>query len=234
MSWDKQRPLLCVVTDRSRLPGKSDDLGRLLELIRKAGSACVDLVQIREPDLSDRALCDLVRRAVDGTRETHTRIIVNDRVDIALAAGAAGVHLKSDSMPAERVRDVAPPGWLVGRSVHGLDEASQVTASGALDYVVLGAVFETLSKPGGHPLGLDVLRHSIESIPVPVLAIGGITIHRVPAVAACGAAGLAAIGMFAEAADRRPEGFGILVERLRSLFERSRTVETIESRRHGS
>ena len=207
------------------------DLDRLLDLIVTAASAGIDLVQIRESDLSDRALGDLVHRAVDGTRATHTRIIVNDRVDIAVAAGAAGVHLKSNSLPAERVRDLAPPGWLIGRSVHDLDEARQVTASGVLDYVMLGTVFETLAKPGRQPVGLDVLRLVVEAVPVPVLAIGGITVERALAVAKCGAAGLAAIGMFAEAADRGPGSVGSLVERLHTLFDNRSMVETLDSDR---
>ena len=191
-------------------------------------------VQIRENDLGDRALCELVHQALDATRETNTRIIVNDRVDVALAAGAAGVHLKSDSLPAERVRHLSPPGWLIGRSVHSLDEAVQSTASGALDYIVLGTVFETVSKPGRRPLGLDVLRSVAEAVPVPVLAIGGITVERALAVTRCGAVGLAAIGMFAEGIDGPPGAVQAVVERIRSLFDDGSTVDTMDSRHQES
>ena len=139
---------------------------------------------------------DLVSRAVEGARDTPTRILVNDRVDVALAHGAAGVHLKGDSVPASRVRAHAPSGWIIGRSVHGLDEGVKAAAGGGLDYVALGPVFETASKPGKSPIGPAVLRQAAETLAIPVLGIGGVTADRVRAIAETGAAGLAAIGLF--------------------------------------
>ena len=113
-----------------------------------AGAAGVDLVQIRENDLDDQTLVDLAGRAVQVTRDTSTRIIVNDRADVALAAGAAGMHLKSTSFSVERIRPMVPPEWVIGRSVHGLDEAVRVTAAGRLDYVTYGTVFKTRVEAG--------------------------------------------------------------------------------------
>ena len=153
------RPVLCLVTDRARLRsgGVEDDVGATLALIRSAAAAGIDLVQIRETGLTDRALGNLVERAVEAVRGTHTRILVNDRVDIALAHGADGVHLKGDSVPAARVREHAGADWIVGRSIHGLEEGREVSAGGALDYVCLGTVFATASKPGRRPLGAGLV-----------------------------------------------------------------------------
>ena len=221
MTVDAPRPILCLVTDRARL-GSSDGarLESLLNLIRSARLAGVDLVQIRENDLSDQALVDLVGQAVEMTREGTTRIIVNDRVDVALAAGAAGVHLRGDSFPAERIRHMVPSGWTIGRSVHGLDEALEVTATKAVDYVTFGTVFETASKPGTPGAGLEALGRIVEAVPVPVLAIGGVTVDRVAGVGASGAAGLAAIGIFAEAGEST-EALQALATTMRSTFARS-------------
>ena len=224
MPVDVQQPILCLVTDRTRLDaGAGGVLDRLLKFVRMAGVAGVALVQIRENDLDDQTLVDLVGRAVEVTRDTSTRIIVNDRVDVALAAGAAGVHLKSTSFSAEQIRPMVPPGWLIGRSVHGLDEAVQVTAAGGLDYVTYGMVFKTTSKPGGRPTGLDALGRVAAVLLVPVLAIGGITVDRARGVARSGAAGVAAIGVFAAAAEST-ETFRALVAEMRIAFTPSATL----------
>ncbi len=216
MPQDLKPPVLCLVTDRMRLGcADRDDLEPLLALIGAAAAAGVDLVQIREPGLADRALGNLVARAVDSTRGTRTRVLVNDRVDVALAHGAAGVHLKGGSFPAARVRARTPPGWLVGRSIHGLDEGVRVTAAPGLDYLLLGSVYETASKPGRRPLGAGALRRAAEALPLPVLAIGGITLERVPEVAASGAAGLAAIGLFAALGGAPPAELRRLVGEIR-------------------
>ena len=218
MVFDAQRPIWCMVTDRART-GISEDsrLEGVLDLVRNAGSAGVDLVQIRENDLSDQALLEVVRRAVEITRQTSTRIIVNDRVDVAIAAGAAGVHLKSDSFDLKRIVDLVPPGWTIGCSVHGVEEAIKVTSSGLMDYVILGTIFQTLSKPSVSAVGLDVLEDVARSVRVPVLAIGGITVDRVENIAASGAAGAAAIGLFADAG-QSAKSFRVLVERLKRSF----------------
>jgi thiamine-phosphate pyrophosphorylase len=163
-----------------------------------ASQAGVDLLQVREPDLSSRDLFDLVRRILDATGQSAARVIVNDRLDVALAAGAHGVHLKSESIDTGAARSIAPEGFLVGRSVHAAAEAEQAARDGA-DYVIVGTVFPTMSKPGKGAAGLDLLRDAVGRCSVPVLAIGGMTVERAGEAAAAGAGGLAAIGLFMEA-----------------------------------
>jgi thiamine-phosphate pyrophosphorylase len=190
------------VTDRARCGGED----RLVKIVSQAARAGVHLVHVREKDLEARPLVTLVQRVVAAVQGTQTRVLVNDRLDVALAAGAHGVHLPANGVSARRIRAVTPPGFLVGRSVHQLDEAVRVVADGGLDFLVYGTVFETSSKRGVVPAGLDALRAVAAAVPLPVLAIGGITVGRMGAVASAGAAGIAAIGLFAEGetGDGRP------------------------------
>lgn len=212
-----RRPVLCLVTDRARLTPPGDP-GAVLDLIRAATAAGVDLVQIREPGLSDRTLGALVTNATAAARGASTRILVNDRVDIALAHGADGVHLKADSVPAPRVREHAGTNWIIGRSVHDLDEGRAAAAGGGLDYLLLGTIFETASKPGRKPLGATALGTAAAALPLPVLAIGGVTPARIPALAATGAAGAAAIGLFAELSASPPARLRKAVEEMRAAW----------------
>ena len=219
MRRNLEPPVICLVTDRRRTgPTPGDGIAPLLGLIGSAALAGVDLIQIRESDLDDRTLEDVVRQAVALTRATTTQIIVNDRVDVALAAGAAGVHLKETSIPAERVRRLAPPRWLVGRSVHGTAEAIRVTAA-ALDYLMVGTVFETTSKAGQAPIGPDGLAATVRAVRVPVLAIGGVTVGNVRLVGQAGAIGLAAIAEFVDAGPQLDQ----VVENLRQQFDKGRS-----------
>jgi thiamine-phosphate pyrophosphorylase len=191
-----ERPLVCLVTDRQRLGAGSRAIDDLVGLVKQAGIAGVNLVQIRETDLPGRELLALAERVVAALAGTSARALVNDRVDVALAAGAAGVHLKADSVEAGAVRRITPADFIIGRSVHSPDEAVDAEHSG-VDYVVLGTVFETTSKPRGARLaGLRALEDAAGRCRVPVLGIGGMTLRRLPAVAETGAAGIAAIGLF--------------------------------------
>lgn len=188
-------PVLCLVTDRRRA-ATVDALVRRVEVAAGAG---VHLVQVREPDLETRALLDLVRRIVAAVRGSRTRVVVNDRLDVALAAGAHGAHLRGSSPPAARARGLAPPGFLLGRSVHAADEAAWACAGGGLDYLVFGTVFATASKPEGRAVGTAALEEVVAVAGgVPVLGIGGVTVARAGAIARTGSAGLAAIGLFAD------------------------------------
>lgn len=190
-------PALCLVTDRSRTGGRP-----LLDLIAAAAAAGVHLIHLREPDLNDRDLVALARGAVSAVRGTGSSILVNDRVDIALAAGAAGVHLRADSVAAPRVRAIAGHHFVVGRSVHTEAEAVAAERAGGCDFLVFGTVFPTQSKPPDHAVaGLAALAAVCRAVQLPVLAIGGVTLKTVESVAAAGAAGIAAIGLFAESAD---------------------------------
>lgn len=182
---------VCLVTDRRRFDRPVQGLRAVL---RGAVAAGVDLVQIRERDLDAAALAALVAEALAIARGTPTRIVVNDRLDVALACRADGVHLREDSIGVADARRIAPGGFLVGRSVHDVDGAR--AAAGA-DYLIAGTVFPTASKPdAARWLGVEGLRAIVRAVRVPVLAIGGMTTGRAAEVAATGAAGIAAIGLF--------------------------------------
>ena len=220
-------PILCLVTDRRRLgarlgspPDSSATIDALLTQVAAASEAGVTLIQVREPDLPARVLVELIC-AMRARAAAHTRIVVNDRLDIALASHADGVHLKSTSVPVADARRLALPGWLVGRSVHSLSEMGDL-AGAAADYLVFGSVFPTRSKPAGWDTrGLAGLEAAVAAAsPIPVLGIGGIGPDQAAGVARTGAAGLAAIDAFLPSdatriADTVHEG----VRRVRMAFD---------------
>jgi len=190
-------PVVCMITDRRRLGERAETA--LIRRVAAAAHAGIHLIQIRERDMVDGALLSLVEQAVEAVRGTRTRILVNDRVDIAMAAGAHGVHLRGDSAPARRVRKVAPPSFLIGRSVHTADEAAQVCAEGDVDYLVFGTVFETASKPHRQQAGVAGLADAVHAARgVPVLGVGGMTLDSVGQLHGTECAGFAAIGLFAD------------------------------------
>ena len=172
----------------------------ILRLVRAAVDAEVPLFQIREKSLRARVLFDLVARAAEITRGSRTRLLVNDRPDIARAAGADGVHLTSNSLPVEVVRNICGAEFLIGVSTHSVDEAGAARDAGA-DFVVFGPVFETESKRAyGEPQGLDKLRDVTRALgEFPVVAIGGITLENVEECFKAGASGVAAIRMLNDA-----------------------------------
>jgi thiamine-phosphate pyrophosphorylase len=191
-----ERPLVCLVTDGAAGGrGRTDARERLLGLGRRAVSAGVGLFQVREPALDTTVLVDLVTALVNLARGSSTRIVVNDRLDVALACEAGGVHLRSDSIPPESARALAPPSFLVGRSVHSADEAAALAAS--VDYFIAGTVFPTPSKTGAVEfLGAAGLAQIAKASAKPVLGIGGVTMETLPQIARSGAGGIAAIGLF--------------------------------------
>ena len=188
------KPVVCLITDRRRF-GPSWETA-LVERVRAAAHAGVHLVQIRERDLDGGPLTRLVASCVEAVRGTQTRVIVNDRFDVALAAGAHGVHLRADSFAAPRVRARAPSPFLISRSVHSVGDAVAAADAGAVDYLIFGSVFETSSKPGRASAGLAALADVASATRIPVLAVGGITAERIGDVMAAGASGVAAISMF--------------------------------------
>jgi thiamine-phosphate diphosphorylase len=207
--------MVMFVTNR-RVYGGSDReaMAALVAAAGRAARADVDLIQIRERGLEDGDLLALVRQVKAEVAGTACRTIVNDRVDIALAAGADGVHLPARAYSAARVRPMVPDGFLIGRSVHTEEEAVEAARGGGCDYLIFGAVFATPNKPEGHvPAGLEALARVCTSVSTPVLAIGGITAARVADVARAGAAGVAAIGLFARA------GESTLAETVRGIRE---------------
>ena len=190
------RPVICMITASAR--GGPGEEQALVDRVGAAARAGVHLIQIRQPQLEGRALARLVERSVLAAQGTAARILVNDRVDVALAAGAHGVHLRGDSMPASRVRAIAPGAFVIGRSVHAPGEAARAAQDGNLDYLIFGTVFASHSKPGVDAAGLDALTAACAAVALPVLAVGGMTPARLDAVARAGAAGCAAIGLFAD------------------------------------
>lgn len=195
-------PVVCLVTDRQRAAPSGTFAAQracLEQQARHAADAGVDVLQVRERDLEAAQLVDLVASIVAAVRGSRTRVVVNERIDVAIAAGADGVHLRSDSVPVARARMLLARPRIVGRSVH---TAAEAVASGDADYVTAGTVYATPSKPQTTAtlLGIDGLRAIVRASPVPVLAIGGVTIARARDIATAGAAGVAAIGLFLAAA----------------------------------
>lgn len=215
MLFSARRPILCFITNR-RLYADDDRTAwaRVLDAVRAAAVAGVDLIQIRERDLDGGALLTLAREAIARTTRTAARVLVNDRVDVAMAAGAHGVHLRGDSMPATRVRNLVPA-FLIGRSVHGIDEASARDVHEGCDYLLAGTVFPTPSKAQGHALlGVDGLSRLCAVVRLPVIAVGGMSIERSAEVARAGAAGVAGIRLFAD-----PSTVAETVVQLRRSFD---------------
>jgi len=184
---------------------RTDPSHALLETIRKAAAAGVNWIQIREKDLGTLALAELARLAGAATRETGARILVNDRLDVALAAGAAGVHLGEMSLPVETVaewrRSAGRLEFRIGVSCHSVEAAREADVAGA-DYIFFGPVFATPSKAEfGAPQGIGRLREVCRAVRIPVLAIGGVTVENAHSCFAAGAAGVAAIRLFQESED---------------------------------
>ena len=195
------RPITCVITRARGAAGSAERL-TLLARLTSAVEAGVSMIQVRERHLDDRALVVFVEELLDICTGTECRVIVNERTDVSVAAGAHGVHLKSDSVSVADVRRVLSNDAVVGRSVHSAMEAEDIAAAGGCDYLVFGTVYPSSSKAEDHPVaGIEALRSVCRSVSVPVIAIGGISISRAPEVTRAGAAGAAAISLFAEAAD---------------------------------
>ncbi len=180
---------------------------RQLAAISRAVEGGCQLVQIRERDLPAATLAGYVREAVARVEGSGARVLVNDRLDVALVAGADGVHLRTTSLRAADVRRVTEDhglaDFLIGVSIHSLREAI-VAGEGGADFVVCGPVFDTPSKRGmGEPLGLERLKAICESVPIPVIALGGIRLAGIDDVLATGVAGIAAIGLFQQGETQR-------------------------------
>jgi len=198
--------ILCYVTDRAAFPPPGTDA--LLGMIRRAIAAGVDWMQIREKNLSGRALAALAREAVATAQGSSTRIVVNGRLDVAIAARADGVHLGGDALPvaevaswcAQHSADIASP-FLLGASCHSLAEAQAAERDGA-HHIFFGPVFSTPAKIRyGPPQGISRLEEVCRAVRIPVLAIGGIALDNAQECLRAGAAGIAAIRLFQESTD---------------------------------
>ena len=171
----------CYVTDRRQAD--------IMACVARAVSMDVDVIQVREKDLSGRELYELVLKIRGIAAGTNTRILVNDRVDVALAAGVDGVHLPSNGFPAARVRPFVK---LLGVSTHTVAEAIDAEKAHT-DFIVFGPIFDS---PGKTAIGLEPLRAVVSAVKTPVLAIGGITADNAERVLKTGAAGIAGIRLF--------------------------------------
>jgi thiamine-phosphate diphosphorylase len=194
--------ILCLVTDRRRLGGalglpEGEWIGALHRQAQAAASAGIDFIQVREPDLEAGPLVELVKSLM-GVISGTTRILVNDRLDVALAARAHGVHLKERSILPAEVRRISPPGFHIGCSVHGI---SGIAARKSADFLIAGTVMPTASKPAVDYLDQEGLGRLVEAAAgQPVLGIGGLDLTAIPMLVSARASGLAAIGAFIPAA----------------------------------
>jgi thiamine-phosphate pyrophosphorylase len=170
------------------------------DVVEECLAAGLRAVQLREKDLEARDLLALADTLREATQRHGARLIVNDRADVALAAGADGVQRTHASLPVSALRGITRPGFLVGASVHSEAEAREAAAQGA-DFIVFGPVYDTPSKRRyGPPQGLAALATVTRAVDRPVLAVGGLTPERVASVLAAGAAGVAVIGAIYAAA----------------------------------
>jgi thiamine-phosphate pyrophosphorylase len=206
-----QNPILCYVTGRHSLPmtAPPDAIPALVHQIQAAASAGIDWVQIREKDLSAKDLSALTREALRRV-VVHAggaaRILINDRVDVALTEQAGGIHLGENSLPVKEAKRFVETraqrrDFLIGVSCHSLEAAKSAVSEGA-SYVFFGPVFATPLKAGfGAPQGVNRLAEVCSSVSIPVLAIGGINLENAAACFAAGASGIAAIRLFQDAPD---------------------------------
>ncbi len=202
MPLDLTTPISYLITDgltTEDTRSSSAEFTRLFVLVGACVEARISLVQLREKQMRPRVLYELTRRAADLTRGSETRLLVNDRADIALAAGADGVHLTARSLDPLVIRNISPREFIIGVSTHSLEEVRAASASDA-DFAVFGPVFDTPSKHAyGAPLGLGALREAAHMFaPFPLLALGGITRANIPQVVEAGARGIAAIRLFGD------------------------------------
>jgi thiamine-phosphate pyrophosphorylase len=216
---------ICLVTDRRRL-GRAmrasvdtwTDL--LVSQIRAATESGVDLIQLRETDLDAAELLRLTTRILHEVPESRDRLLVNERLDVALAAGAAGVHLRELSFSVEVARRVAPAGLCIGRSVH---DPAGAAAAGEADYLIAGTVLSTPSKTVSRFLGWEGLASVVNAAGRrPVLGIGGLSAVSVSELSATGASGLAAIGAFIPDSNQGLAAFvQATIESMRFAFDSS-------------
>jgi thiamine-phosphate pyrophosphorylase len=180
-----------AITDRSLAPDR--DLVLQASSLMRAG---VDWLQVREKDLPDKTLLAALKILVPEARRFATTLLINGRPDLAVSAGASGVHLPSDGLPTAWVRRHFPPPFFIVRSCHTGAEVSRAAEGGA-DAVTLGPVFSTPSKaPFGPPLGLEAFREICSRSPLPALGLGGIDASGIAPVMAARASGVAAIRLF--------------------------------------
>ena len=195
MKCDKDTLLLYAVTDRAWTGGQP--LARQVEAALQNGATCL---QLREKALDPAAFREEARQMAALCRRYGVPLIINDNVEVALACGAAGVHLGQQDMPIAQARRMAGPDLILGASAHTVQEALEAQAAGA-DYLGVGAVFSTSTKADASPLPLTTLREICAAVSIPVVAIGGITEANLLQLTGCGAAGVAVVSAIFGAPD---------------------------------
>jgi thiamine-phosphate pyrophosphorylase len=220
MLLHQTRPLIYLITSgetTAKTTPRCNEFSKILSLVEAAVASESSLIQLREKNLSARVLYDLAVQAAALTKGTTTRLLVNDRFDIALAAEADGVQLTSKSINADVVRATCGEDFLIGVSTHSLNEARKAQDQGA-DFVVFGPVFETKSKRAfGSPQGVEKLEGVTTELGVfPVIAIGGVAIDNTAECFRAGASGVAAIRLLGDA-NTLPE----TVEAIRESYRRA-------------
>ena len=214
MRFDLSKPILCLITrgasSETTTPA-SPEFRQILEQVSAAVAAGIDLIQLREKRLTARVLFDLSEQSAALTRGSATRLLVNDRADVAAAAGADGVHLTTQSIDAATIRRTFGKDFLIGVSTHSPAEAEVAKEDGA-DFIVFGPVFATASKEKyGPPAGLENVESVVKQLtPFPVLALGGIDVMNARECLRAGASGIAGISLFEE-----PERISEVVRQLR-------------------
>jgi thiamine-phosphate pyrophosphorylase len=206
MKLDLSKAILCLITPGATTESTTVDnpeFKQIIEQVSAAVAAGIDLVQLREKRLSARVLFELTRQTVALTRGTATRLLVNDRADIAAGAGADGVHLTTRSIDAATIRRTFGNKFVIGASTHSVEEARTARTDGA-DFIVFGPVFETASKREyGAPVGVEELSNVTQELAdFPVLALGGVTMDNFALCLNAGARGVAGISLF-----RQPQTF---------------------------
>jgi thiamine-phosphate pyrophosphorylase len=187
---------LLVVTDRHQTNGRP-----LVPLLQRVVNAVAPAIQLRERDLSARELLTLAREVQVVTASRRSQLLINDRIDVALALEGVGVHLRSNSLPVTVARQMLGTKRLLGISAHSVEEAVQAASQGA-DYIVLGPIYETPSKQlFGPPLGVHTLEKACRLVRIPIIGIGGVTSARAHEMRRAGAFGAAVITAILGAAD---------------------------------
>jgi thiamine-phosphate pyrophosphorylase len=181
-------PRLYLLTDRHQTLHRS-----LSSVLTQAMEAGARMIQIREKDLGTRDLISLSQDILPLVKQHQGTVLLNDRIDLVIALGADGVHLRSDSLPVSVARRLLGTGYLIGVSTHSAEKARIAEEEGA-DLIVLGPIYDTPSKRSyGPPLGVQVLQEACRTVRLPIFAIGGITPTRIPHVLSSGAYGVAVI-----------------------------------------
>lgn len=171
---------LYLVTDRSALKGKN-----IFQILSSSLDAGLDIVQFRDKAASDAEFLETGKKIKELTRRKKALFIINDRVDIALALDADGVHLGPEDMPVKTARKIIGKKKIIGFSAKSLEQANQ-TAKEDVDYIAIGAIFPTPIKPDEKAVGLEVLKKAVNKIKVPLVAIGGINEANIEDVIGCG------------------------------------------------